>query len=201
MANITTALNAKPFFLKEPRKGDESITFDKVAKQEVIGERHSETRNWRRAMTAGAALFATVVGGNFLLQNYARHDSALQGMLSTTTTVVGQISQISVAVPKANQGTHATAASTEANEVPQTLAAASNSKASSSNLKPAFPARAEEQIEAVRAPFHIGESVVACGKVAQVSVHSGVTYHINSDRLYPNQMLALVIWQSELTAL
>jgi len=59
--------------------------------------------------------------------------------------------------------------------------------------------RAEEQIEALRAPFHVGESVLACGKVAQVSARSGVAY-INLDRPYPNQSLALVIWQSELAA-
>ena len=59
--------------------------------------------------------------------------------------------------------------------------------------------RAEEQIEALRAPFHVGESVLACGKVAQVTVRSEVAY-INLDRPYPNDALALVIWQSELAA-
>ena len=59
--------------------------------------------------------------------------------------------------------------------------------------------RAEEQIEALRAPFHVGESVLACGNVAQVSVRSGVAY-INLDRPYPNHALALVIWQGELAA-
>ena len=58
---------------------------------------------------------------------------------------------------------------------------------------------AEGQIEALRAPFHVGESVLACGQVAQVSVHSEVAY-INLDRPYPNHTLALVIWQSDLAA-
>jgi len=56
---------------------------------------------------------------------------------------------------------------------------------------------AEDQIEAVRAPFHVGDSVLACGKVAQVTARAEVTY-INLDRPYPNQTLALVIWQSKL---
>ena len=58
---------------------------------------------------------------------------------------------------------------------------------------------AEEQIEAVKSPFHVGESVLACGRVAQVSGRSEVTY-INLDRPYPNATLALVIWQSNLPA-
>ncbi len=58
---------------------------------------------------------------------------------------------------------------------------------------------AEEQIEALRAPFHVGESVLACGKVAQVSARSEVTY-INLDRPYPQQTLALIVWQSNLSA-
>jgi hypothetical protein len=59
------------------------------------------------------------------------------------------------------------------------------------------PSLAEEQIEALKAPFHVGESVLACGKVAQVTVRSEVAY-INLDRPYPNHALALVIWKSEL---
>ena len=58
---------------------------------------------------------------------------------------------------------------------------------------------AEEQIEALRAPFYVGKSVLACGKVAQVTVRSEVSY-INLYRPYPNHALALVIWQSELPA-
>lgn len=59
--------------------------------------------------------------------------------------------------------------------------------------------QAEEQIEALRAPFHVGETVLACGRVAQVSARSDVTY-INLDRPYPNHTLALVVWQSNLLA-
>lgn len=64
----------------------------------------------------------------------------------------------------------------------------------------AFPkgSFAEEQIEALRAPFYVGKSVLACGKVAQVTSQSNVTY-INLDRPYPNHTLAFVIWQSNLS--
>ena len=58
---------------------------------------------------------------------------------------------------------------------------------------------AEEQIEALKAPFYVGKSVMACGKVAQVTVRSEITY-INLDRPYPSQTLALVVWQNELPA-
>lgn len=58
---------------------------------------------------------------------------------------------------------------------------------------------AEDQIEALRAPFYVGKSVLACGKIAQVTVRSEVTY-INLDRPYPNHTLALIIWQSELSS-
>jgi DNA/RNA endonuclease YhcR with UshA esterase domain len=57
---------------------------------------------------------------------------------------------------------------------------------------------AEDQIEAIRAPFYVGKNVLACGRVAQVTVRSNVTY-INLDRPYPNHTLGLVIWQSSLT--
>jgi DNA/RNA endonuclease YhcR with UshA esterase domain len=58
--------------------------------------------------------------------------------------------------------------------------------------------RAEDQIEALRAPFHVGKSVLSCGKVAQVTTRTDVTY-INLDRPYPNHTLGLVIWQRNLS--
>lgn len=60
-----------------------------------------------------------------------------------------------------------------------------------------YTALAEDQIEAIRAPFYVGKSVLACGRVMQVTVRSNVTY-INLDRSYPNHTLGLVIWQSSL---
>ncbi|QGM99583.1 hypothetical protein F7D14_06105 [Methylocystis parvus] len=58
---------------------------------------------------------------------------------------------------------------------------------------------AAESIEALKAPFHVSESVLACGRVAQVSAHPEITY-INLDRPYPDQTLALVVWQNDLAA-
>ena len=67
------------------------------------------------------------------------------------------------------------------------------------SIASANAAPVEEQIEALRAPFHVGESVLACGKVAQVTARSEIAY-VNLDRPYPNHTLALVIWQRELPA-
>lgn len=58
------------------------------------------------------------------------------------------------------------------------------------------PARAEENIQSIKAPFYVGKSVLACGPVAQVS-RTPKAIHINLDRAYPNQSLDLVVWTSE----
>lgn len=55
---------------------------------------------------------------------------------------------------------------------------------------------AEEQIEAYKAPFYVGKTVMACGTVAQVSHGRKATY-LNMDKAYPNQTLGLVIWHSD----
>jgi hypothetical protein len=61
------------------------------------------------------------------------------------------------------------------------------------------PAKAEERIEARRSVFHVGQSVLACGTVAQISDRAEVTY-INLDAAYPRQTLGLVIWRTDLAA-
>jgi hypothetical protein len=58
---------------------------------------------------------------------------------------------------------------------------------------------AEEQIEARQSALHVGQSVRACGRVAQVTGRAEVTY-INLDNAYPNHSLGLVIWRSDLPA-
>lgn len=60
----------------------------------------------------------------------------------------------------------------------------------------ASPVEAEEKIQSIKAPFHVGKSVLACGPVAQVSRTQKAIY-INLDRAYPNQSLGLVVWTSE----
>ncbi len=56
---------------------------------------------------------------------------------------------------------------------------------------------AEERIEAHRSALHLGQSVLACGRVAQVSARNEVTY-VNLDNPYPRQTLGLVIWRRDL---
>jgi hypothetical protein len=68
----------------------------------------------------------------------------------------------------------------------------------------AFPANpqqlaAENEIEARQSANHIGEGVLACGTVAQVTGRAEVSY-VNLDNSYPNQTLALVVWRSDLPA-
>ncbi|MFM2607601.1 hypothetical protein AAFX30_08250 [Vibrio chagasii] len=61
-----------------------------------------------------------------------------------------------------------------------------------------FSVAAELRIEAYKAPFHVGEKVMACGTVKQVS--SKKTAHfLNLDKPYPNQTLTLLIWNSDIS--
>ncbi|GKW54107.1 hypothetical protein NCCP2140_31600 [Pseudoalteromonas sp. NCCP-2140] len=55
----------------------------------------------------------------------------------------------------------------------------------------------EPKIEAFKAPFHVGKSVMACGEVAQVSKGKKATY-LNLDKEYPNQSLTILVWDSNL---
>ncbi|MGC9403964.1 hypothetical protein ACP43V_16050 [Vibrio genomosp. F10 str. 9ZC157] len=56
---------------------------------------------------------------------------------------------------------------------------------------------AEPRIEASKAAFHVGETVMACGTVAQVSKGKKAHY-LNLDNRYPNQTLAVLIWNNNL---
>lgn len=54
----------------------------------------------------------------------------------------------------------------------------------------------EPRIEAFKAAFHVGKSVMACGKVAEVKESRNVIY-MNLDKPYPNQTLGVLIWSSD----
>lgn len=55
-----------------------------------------------------------------------------------------------------------------------------------------------EVIDASKAPFYVGKSVMVCGNVKQVSQHKQRTY-INLTRAYPNEDIAFLIWQDDLS--
>ncbi|WP_061038153.1 hypothetical protein [Vibrio coralliirubri] len=55
----------------------------------------------------------------------------------------------------------------------------------------------EARIEAYKAPFHVGETVMACGEVVQVSKGKKAHY-LNLDNKYPNQTLTVLIWDNNL---
>lgn len=55
----------------------------------------------------------------------------------------------------------------------------------------------ESRIEAYKAPFHVGETVMACGEVVQVSKGKKAHY-LNLDNKYPNQTLTVLIWDNNL---
>lgn len=55
----------------------------------------------------------------------------------------------------------------------------------------------ELHIEAFKAPFYVGKTVMACGILRQVRVTSNQTY-LNLDNHYPNQTLTVLIWGSDI---
>ncbi|WP_394145697.1 hypothetical protein [Vibrio atypicus] len=57
---------------------------------------------------------------------------------------------------------------------------------------------AEPKIEAFKAPFYVGETVMACGNVSQVSQGKKAKY-INLNKKYPNQELTLLIWNNHVS--
>lgn len=61
-------------------------------------------------------------------------------------------------------------------------------------LSPIISAQ-EPKIEALKAPFHVGKSVMACGKLAEIK-HLDNRHYLNLDKSYPNQSLTLLIWDN-----
>ncbi|MBC3618690.1 hypothetical protein H8R01_15560 [Vibrio metschnikovii] len=60
------------------------------------------------------------------------------------------------------------------------------------------PLIAEEQrIESYRSAFHVGQTVMVCGVVANVFKGNRATY-FNLDKPFPNQTLNIVIWDNKL---
>ena len=53
----------------------------------------------------------------------------------------------------------------------------------------------ELKIEAIKAPFHVGKSVMACGQLAEIK-HLDNRHYLNLDRKYPNQTLTLLVWDN-----
>lgn len=53
----------------------------------------------------------------------------------------------------------------------------------------------EAKIEAIKAPFHVGKSVMACGQLAEVK-HFDNRHYLNLDKKYPNQSLTLLVWDN-----
>lgn len=52
------------------------------------------------------------------------------------------------------------------------------------------------RIEATKAPFYVGRTVLACGQVAQVSAFKKGTY-LNLDAPYPRQSLTVTVWDRD----
>lgn len=55
---------------------------------------------------------------------------------------------------------------------------------------------AEPKIEAFKAPFHVGKSVMACGSLAEVK-HLSNRHYLNLDKPYPNQSLTILVWNKD----
>lgn len=56
----------------------------------------------------------------------------------------------------------------------------------------------EKHIQAIKAPFYVGQTVMACGTLAEV-VKFEKRHFLNLDAKYPNQSLSLLIWAENYT--
>lgn len=54
----------------------------------------------------------------------------------------------------------------------------------------------EVKIEAFKAPFHVGKTVMACGKLAETK-HLSNRHYLNLDKNYPNQTLTILVWDND----
>ena len=55
---------------------------------------------------------------------------------------------------------------------------------------------AEPKIEAFKAPFHVGKTVMACGTLAETK-HLSNRHYLNLDKKYPNQSLTVLVWNKD----
>ena len=55
---------------------------------------------------------------------------------------------------------------------------------------------AEPKIEAFKAPFHVGKTVMACGTLAETK-HFSDRHYLNLDNKYPKQSLTVLVWNKD----
>lgn len=55
---------------------------------------------------------------------------------------------------------------------------------------------AEPKIEAYKAPFYMGQTVMACGILVETK-HLSNRHYLNFDRKYPNQTLTILVWDND----
>lgn len=63
------------------------------------------------------------------------------------------------------------------------------------NVSPVI-ADTESRIEAFKVPFHVGETVMACGTLAEIK-HLSNRHYLKLDKKYPNQTLTLLVWDND----
>lgn len=54
----------------------------------------------------------------------------------------------------------------------------------------------EAKIEALKAPFYVGQSVMACGNLVETK-HLSNRHYLNLDKKYPNQTLTILVWDND----
>lgn len=54
----------------------------------------------------------------------------------------------------------------------------------------------EPKIEAYKAPFHVGKTVMACGILAETK-HFPNRHYLNLDKKYPKQSLTVLVWNKD----
>lgn len=60
----------------------------------------------------------------------------------------------------------------------------------------AFASAAEPKIDASKASSYVGESVKACGILAEIN-HLPNRHYMNLDKNYPNQSLTVLLWHKD----
>lgn len=63
-----------------------------------------------------------------------------------------------------------------------------------------FSHAAEPKIEANKAPFYVGKTVMACGDLVEIKATRDKTY-LNLDKKYPSQSLSILIFEDNLKKL
>ena len=66
----------------------------------------------------------------------------------------------------------------------------------SSMMKTVLYAAPEPRIEAIKVPFYVGQTVMACGRLAEVT-HLEKIHFLNLDKAYHEQSLSIVIFADD----